>query len=94
MCTHTRAPKVIQKVKSEGFFLASFTARPDKEVQGLSMHNGRIDQDISQTPTLDLSGEKNVFSKKRIYILYSRTDCRSVTMVTPQSNPKLHAGLK
>lgn len=33
------------------------TARPDKGVQGLSVHNGEVDKDISQTLTLDLSAE-------------------------------------
>lgn len=84
MCTHTRAPKVIQKVKSEGFFLASFTARPDKEVQGLSMHNGRIDQDISQTPTLDLLGKK-MFSQRSGFTFYTPALTADLSLWSPLS---------
>lgn len=49
--------QVLHRVVSAGLFVGKLSAGPQKEVQGLSVHNGEMDKDISQTVTLDLFAE-------------------------------------
>lgn len=55
----------------------------DKEVQGLSMHNRRIDQDISQTLTLDLPEE--CFPQSLRFTFYACTLTAGLSLWSPRS---------